>query len=266
LKRKIIDIYFFTGTGNTYLAAKKIVEVFYKEKYIVTLSDIVESNSKEINLSNTIGIGFPVICWNTFPIVKNFINSMPKSNGTEIFVFTTMGNTSLNTAANYGNILKIKGYSLIGTCDFLMPNNFIAIQKEEKNILKREKAYVGIEHYTKELINGIIKKEKKNLLFKICFIISSFITNIWYRNLFQKIIKFNIIRSKCNKCGFCAKICPVKNISFEYKYPVFNGKRCQICMRCISYCPSSAIRFFFKKKTYKALTIREVEKWFVRNF
>jgi ferredoxin len=265
LKEKIIDIYFFTGTGNTYLAAKKIADVFHEEGCIVTLSDIVKSNSKKINLLNIIGIGFPVICWNTFPIVKNFINSMPKSDGTEIFIFTTMGNSSLNTAANFGNILKNKGYSLIGTHDFLMPNNFIAVQKEEKNILKRKKAYVNMECYTKELINGIRKEGKTNLFFKICFTISDFIMNIWDKSLFQKIIKFDIIERRCKGCGLCIRICPVKNISFEYRYPVFNGKKCQICMRCISYCPSSAIKFFLKKNTYKALTIKEVEKWFVRN-
>ncbi|GHT61207.1 hypothetical protein AGMMS49531_07940 [Endomicrobiia bacterium] len=65
-----------------------------------------------------------------------------------------MGNSSLNAAANFGHILKNKGYSLIGSCGFLMPNNFIAVQKEEKNVAKREKAYKQIEHFVSELVTG----------------------------------------------------------------------------------------------------------------
>jgi ferredoxin len=78
--------------------------------------------------------------------------------------------------------------------------------------------------------------------------------------LFQKIIKFHIIKNKCIKCGLCIDICPVKNISSSNGYPVFDGKKCQLCMKCISYCPSKSIKSFFVNKTYKALSnIEEIK-------
>jgi flavodoxin len=37
LLRKPIVLYYFSGTGNTLLLAKKIKEAFEKQKYLVTL-------------------------------------------------------------------------------------------------------------------------------------------------------------------------------------------------------------------------------------
>jgi len=261
MKIKTIDIYFFSGTGNTYLAAKKIAGTLENNNYAVNINNIAKSDPKKINLLNTIGIGFPIICWNTFPIVKKFINNLPNSNGTKMFIFTTMGDSSLNAAANFGNMLKNKGYYLIGTHDFLMPNNFIAVQGKEKNILKIENTYKEIKNYAENISNETVNSSKTNLFFKICFAISWFITERWYGNLFQKIIKFHIDKKKCLKCGLCIKICPVENITSENDYPVFNNKKCQVCMRCISYCSAQAIKFFLIKKTYKALSDEEIKSY-----
>jgi ferredoxin len=263
LKNKAIDIYFFTGTGNTYLAAKKIGETLYKNGCAVSVNDIVKSEPEKIDLSNTIGICFPVAACNTYPVVKKFINSLPRADGTKAFIFTTMGDFSLNAAANFGNILKNKGYLLIGAQDFLMPNNFIGVQEKSRNTAKIEKSYIKMENYAKALIDGTTNAKSTNLFFKICFAISDFIINRWQGNLFQKIIKFKITKHKCAKCGFCTKICPVKNISYESGYPAFNGKKCQLCMRCISYCPSYAIKSFLKRKTYRALSNEEARKCFL---
>ncbi|MDR3071119.1 MAG: EFR1 family ferrodoxin [Endomicrobium sp.] len=265
IKIKTVDIYCFTGTGNTYLAAKKIEETLKNSGCTVSISDITKTDPEKINLSNVIGIGFPIAVYNTFPVVKKFINNFPKAEmESKIFIFTTMGNNSLNAALNFGDILKKKGYCIIGVGNFLMPNNFIAVQKkEENNILKREKAYEKMKIFAKELIDERSKLAKPNLFSRICFVISGFIMDRWRSNLFQKIVRFNVAKSKCTKCCLCVKICPVKNISFDGCYPVFNGKKCQVCMRCISYCPTKAIKSFFVGRTYKGLTDDEVKRCFL---
>jgi ferredoxin/flavodoxin len=256
LKNKIVDIYCFTGTGNTYLSAKKIANTLQANGYSVNVKNMTRSDPHKIDLSHIIGIGFTVAFWNTFPVVKDFINNLHEGNSTEIFVFTTMGDSSLNAAANFGSILKNKGYNVIGTKGFLMPNNFIAVQKKEKNILKIEKAYKEIEIFTKQLIDGSAKPCKTNLFFKISFAITDFITNRWRGKIFQKIVRFGLNRDKCVKCRLCFEICPVKNIQIEGNYPVFNGMKCQLCMRCISYCPTHAIRSFLLRKTLRHYQLR----------
>ncbi|MCL2485155.1 MAG: EFR1 family ferrodoxin [Endomicrobia bacterium] len=265
MKSKSADIYFFTGTGNTYLAAKKMAEVFEQNAIPTRLIgiNIDKNNFLEIDHTKTIGIAFPIACWNTYPFVRRFIQNMPQAFGTEIFVFSTMGDSSLKTAANFGSILKDKGYSVIGTKGFKMPNNWILVQNDEKNNLKKEKAFRKISTFAAELINGTAKPESTNIFLKLCFAFTSFITNLIESSFSQKLIGLKAVEEKCTKCGLCVSICPVKNISMK-AYPVFDGNKCQLCLRCISYCPEKAIvSRVVGKKHYKALNDTEQKQCFL---
>lgn len=256
MKTKSVDLYFFTGTGNTFLAAKKIAEVFKENDIKANLINIEKTDPKTIDLSKIIGLAFPIACWNTYPFIRRFIKNLPNAANTEIFVFSTMGDSSLKAAATIGNTLSKKGYSVIATKGFKMPNNLISVQSEEKNIIKRDMAFIKIKSFTLDMIHKTTKAEKTNIFFKFCFAISSFITSLWERTFFQKIIKFNLAKEKCTKCEICIKICPVENIKMK-DYPEFNGNKCQVCMRCISYCPTRAIYKFPIKKIYKGLNPKE---------
>jgi len=48
-------------------------------------------------------------------------------------------------------------------------------------------------------------------------------------------------RSKCTRCGNCAKICPGGAIQLT-PYPHFNRKKCIQCLCCIESCPSEALQ------------------------
>ncbi|MDE5729416.1 MAG: 4Fe-4S dicluster domain-containing protein, partial [Clostridia bacterium] len=58
---------------------------------------------------------------------------------------------------------------------------------------------------------------------------------------------------KCVKCGICAGVCPMKNISVCEKGTTFSG-RCTTCYRCFSKCPKGAITVMGKRvyTQYKA--------------
>lgn len=260
MKNKNVDIYFFSGTGNTYLAAKKIAETFRKNECEVNLIPIEKADPTKIDLSKTIGLGFTIACWNTYPLVRKFFENLPQTLQTEIFVFTTMGDSSLKTAANVGNMLSKKGYDVIGARGFRMPNNFISVRPPSENEAKIQKAYLKIESYALDIIHGTAKAEKASLFFRICHKITKFITNTWKWKISQKLMQLKLDKEKCVKCGLCAEICPAKNIEYT-QYPVFNGNRCQLCLRCISYCPSQAINKWFIFKTYKALETKEIKEW-----
>ena len=48
------------------------------------------------------------------------------------------------------------------------------------------------------------------------------------------------VSDACTACGYCAKICPVQNISINDGKPEFQS-RCLMCFRCIYACPSKAM-------------------------
>jgi len=264
MKNKNVDIYFFTGTGNTYLAAKKISAVMKNNGCEANLLNMENAKPENVDLSKTLGIGFPIACWNTYPVVRKFVKALPDGAGAEVFVFATMGDSSLKTSENIASVLKKKVYSVLAAKGFKMPNNWLGITTEEKNAAKKEKTYTQIESFASDLAGGSSKYSKANLFFKLCFVVTSLITNVfWKGKLWQNIIRFKTDKRKCSKCELCVKICPVSNITMT-EYPEF-GKNCQLCMRCFSYCPEQALKSSVTgKKRYKALDDREAMECFLR--
>ena len=58
--------------------------------------------------------------------------------------------------------------------------------------------------------------------------------------------KLKIDKNRCIRCGKCASLCPMKNISLKSGNAVAGGK-CTMCYRCVSFCPMQAITLLGKK-------------------
>lgn len=57
------------------------------------------------------------------------------------------------------------------------------------------------------------------------------------------LLKFEVIRKKCVKCGQCYEKCPVHAIKWKKnEYPKIDKNKCIKCKSCISTCPFMAIR------------------------
>lgn len=264
MKNKDIDIYFFSGTGNTYLASKKIAEIFADRGCKVALKPMEISDPAKTDLSKTIGLGFSVACWNTYPMVRKFYENLPDDGAAEVFVFTTMGDASLKTAANAAHFLSKKGYRVIASKGFLMPNNFINVRPDGENRLKIRPAYSEMEKFVSDILDGSSSAQKANIFFRFCHALTKAVTALWLWKPVQFLIRFKLDEKKCVKCRLCFEICPAANISYK-NFPSFDGNKCQLCLRCISYCPVYAIHKWFVPKTYRAIDLKEIKKCFRSN-
>ncbi|MCL2388802.1 MAG: EFR1 family ferrodoxin [Elusimicrobia bacterium] len=264
---KKLSLYYFSGTGNTYLAAQKIAEVFNKNDYVSTVEPIEKADAKTINLNATIGIGFPIAGWNTYPIVTKFLQDMPEGKGTQVFLFSTMCDSAAKATAELANTLKHKGYNVLSAREFKMPNNMLLIQADAKNKAKLEKGLSDIESFAESILSGNMLPEKSCAISKISFKITNFAWKLLMKSFFQKILRFKLKEKVCSKCKLCAKICPTQNIILNSDgFPKWE-LTCVFCLRCVSYCPQNAVKFFILgSKTYKALTPEEANKCFKPNF
>ncbi len=260
MKVRESDIYVFSGTGNTLTIAKKIAEVFNAGGIKAGVHRIEATAPDSINLKATIGIGTTVACWNTYPMVKKWIKSLPKADGTEVFLFDTMGDSSLRMLASIGKELEKKGYKIIGSKDFIMPNNFLLVETENKKQEKLNKTIPLVEEFASSIIADKADIVKGGLVYSLFFAFTSFLVNTWRWKLSQKIFGFKINNKICTKCGLCVQICPKNNITMN-GYPVFKGN-CELCLRCVSYCPAKAIscRLLYKNKTHTGIGVQEI-KW-----
>ncbi|MBR3627332.1 MAG: EFR1 family ferrodoxin [Elusimicrobia bacterium] len=252
-----VNIYVFSGTGNTLIVANKISEIFNSNKYNSTVSKMESIDPKQIDLNSAIGIGFTTAFWNTFPFVRTWIDNLPDGNGTEVFLFTTMGDSSCGMIAHIAKILEKKNYKIIGAKGFIMPNNFLLVLKDKKNKERIEKTLLKVEEYVKGIINSNGYIRKTNFFSSIAFFFSSFVTTkLWNTKIAKRIMKFKLDKAKCIGCGMCAALCPMENIEIK-NIPQFKDK-CIFCLRCVSYCPKQALSNKILLKTYRAVNLKDM--------
>ena len=255
MKTNKIDFYFFSGTGNTFLVVKKMKDIFEKNKISVNLHQIEKTDPKNVNLENVIGLGFPVAEQGTYPFVWDFIRSLPKANGTHIFMVDTLLAYSGGVVGPIRKIVKKKGYRPIGAKEIMMPNNLFPRKINlENNEIKIYNGLMKAEKYANDLLEGKSKWYRVPILSDFMAIFSQ---KEWTWEFFRRYYNLKIDNSKCKKCGQCVKICPVNNILMG-DYPELQT-RCVFCMRCISFCPVKAIhRGKENYEIYRAINVEEL--------
>lgn len=260
MKMETIDFYYFSGTGNTYLVVKKMCETFQKSGIEANMYKIENSNHEDINLNHIIGLGFPIAELSTYEFVWDFINALPQTNGTEIFMVDTLGGFSGGIVGPVKKIVEKKGYKPIGACEIIMPPNIFYIQDEETCKKKIRKGLIKAEKYAKALIKGKAKWGRIPVLSDTVYYTSLLGLKVTETNLNQKLLYLHPDKEKCNKCGTCVDLCPINNIRMEdSEYPK-NLMHCQYCLRCVSFCPKRAIKcpINYKGKTYRAIKAKEL--------
>lgn len=183
-----VDFYYFSGTGNTLLIAKKMSETFEKCGIRTSMYRIEDSNPWKINLSHTIGLGFPVAELSTYEFVWKFIKSLPNANKTEIFMVDTLAGFSGGIVGPLRRIVEEKGYKPIGACEIVMPPNVFYIQDKKTSEKKIKKGLKKAEKYAELLIRGKSKWGRVPVLSDAVYYLSLLGLKITETNLNQKLL------------------------------------------------------------------------------
>lgn len=253
MKSKQVQFFYFSGTGNTLLVVKQMQKVLEEFGAEVELHRIEESSPQDVDISKTIGIGFPVAILSTYPLVWDFIESLPRTEGTEIFMVDTMGGFSGGIVGPMHRKVKKRGYHPIGACEIVMPSNIFYIQDQGTSNQKIKKGLQSADEYARSLVEGKTTWGRVPVISDFIYLLSmvSWKLTAWKQH--QRYLKFKSHLEKCNQCGICADLCPTGNIIMD-NYPV-TGNQCNYCLRCVSFCPAGSIPCFFnyKGKTYRAV-------------
>jgi len=232
-------IFYFTGTGNCLKVAKDIGSVLDNCE-IISMAAFNEKNITD----DYIRIGFilPVYAEGILNAVKKFISEInfPKNNN-YYFSVVTHGGLDGNANPILNKKLAEKEICLNASFQIKMVANYVCLYNMTKNVEKiRKKSQIEINN-VKELVKNKVQNKIKR--------INPFIfwTEKAAKSYLTKDMGYNI-STKCNGCGICYKVCPVKNIEIINDRPVFKHK-CEQCMACIQYCPNMAINY--KNKTQK---------------
>lgn len=233
-------ILYFSGTGNSQYAAKRIAKETGDE--VVNLFEKIRNNDfSEIHSQRPWIIIAPTYAWRMPRIVQKWIENTKFMGSRDMYFIMTCGG-SIGNAGKYLEKLCIKmKMNYLGCMGITMPENYIALfstpnEEEALQIIKQAESV--IDHAAHCIKNGN-KFPQPHISFGDK--ISSGIVNNLFYPVFVHTKKFHVT-DNCISCGKCANNCPLSNVHMEKGKPVW-GDNCTHCMTCICRCPKEAIEY-----------------------
>ena len=250
---KIIDLYWFSGSGNTLFIAKTLTGFLKKNGFDVNLKPIEISDPENVDLSRTTGLAVPVAEQGTYPFIWDFINNLPSPDSqsigdADVFMVDTMMLYSGGIKGPVKKILKSKGFHILGAKEIIMPNNLMKLKNQpDKDKVKMERGTELAEKFGMDLISG--KAVWKDIPLH-SDIMGSFSKKDSTWNVFRNNFPLKVDNNKCTRCRLCERICPVESWSYDKEENEMKWLKadCIYCLRCFSYCPAEAITY--GKKNY----------------
>lgn len=233
-------VFYFSGTGNSQLAAKQIAAALGDS--LVSINQALKTGERQAFRSERpLVFVAPTYAWRMPKAVSDWIRaSRFEGNPRAYFVLTCGG--SVGNAAAYAK--KLCGETKLEFCGLAMvamPNNYVALsdtpdKAECAAIMERAgervaslAALIGQGDPFPETAATL--KDRMN---------SGPVCGLFY-GLFVRDKGF-ASTDGCTSCGKCAERCPLNNISIKNGRPVWNGN-CTHCMACIGGCPAAAIEY-----------------------
>lgn len=238
-----IDLCYFSGTGNTLLAARAMAEECRRRGIECRLMRMEAAGPSKIDPSRMLGLAFPIAAFTTYPLVWEFTEKLPPAKGTPAFALATMAGMSLCAMGPLKSLLEKKGYHPIGAKQLVMPSNlWVKRYKREKTDRRVQKALLKARRFANDILDGRSRWLKFPLVPDLLLPLFRS-PRVWKGT--PGYIKLD--RNKCTNCAFCLDLCPAGAIQINSDVRITD--RCQFCMRCVSYCPQQAM--YYGKDRYQ---------------
>lgn len=233
-------ILYFSGTGNSKYAAKRIGDDIQDEA--VNLFDRIRKHDfTSLHSDKPWVVVTPTYAWRIPRILQAWLRRVELSGSRDIWFVMTCGGDIGNAGEYLNRYCKEKGLHNQGCRAVVMPENYIALYdapgREEalEIIQKADKTLSDLAQYIRDgrpfPEAEVVWKDK---------IKSGLVNDIFYPAIVHA--KKFYATEACISCGKCEKVCPLANIRIDDGKPVW-GDDCTHCMACICRCPKEAIEY-----------------------
>ncbi|MEN6290528.1 MAG: EFR1 family ferrodoxin [Methanobacterium sp.] len=258
-----LEIYYFSGTGNSLTVARDIAEKM--DGNLISIPSVMDKKSITTD-ADVIGIVFPVYYLGTVNIplvVQRFVMKLDGISTKYIFAVCTYGGGSGSTLAMLDEMIRARGGQLSSGFGVQMPQNAFRKPFENKTKLysnwKEKKLDFICEHIkakdgwfdTDGLLIGLVVAIIERMM-KVNFLNRYSLKSMKKTARLQEDSDFALDKlihfmdgsyhadKNCTGCGTCSKVCQVRNIEIVDNKPTWQH-HCENCLACIKWCPKSAI-------------------------
>ena len=239
LEEKTMILY-FSGTGNSEYAAKKIARGL-EDQWLNLFEKIREADVSPLHSERPWVIAAPTYAWRLPRIVEEWMERTPFTGSNKVYFVLTCGDSIGNAGQYLARLCEKKNMEYGGCMEIVMPENYIALfsspaREQAQEIIRQAEPRI------REAIRAVQKGEPfprpaVSLLGRV----SSGAVNRLFYPLFVHAKKF-YATDACVSCGLCVQVCPLRNVRLEQGKPVW-GEACTHCMACICRCPKEAIEY-----------------------
>ncbi|MBI5218827.1 MAG: hypothetical protein HY958_07850 [Bacteroidia bacterium] len=252
-----LNIYYFSGTGNAYSAAKWIKENGEKEKLNVHFQSLEKLENFRLDPpegKTLFAFTYPTHGFAAPWIMLKFLWNFPRIPGSDVlFVNTKAGSKiwkfylpGMTGVAQWLSIFIFwfKGYSIRGSLPLDMPHSWISFSPP------------NLRRYCNQMVDRchrIVNKMCDNVFIGKRYFRYTVWTQLWFDIAVSWILPFYLFWGrfflaktlfssyKCNHCRICEINCPVHAIEIRNGLPYWKYT-CESCMRCMNICPQKSIQ------------------------
>lgn len=227
-------VFYFSSTGNSLYAAKRIAEKLGADVEYLPASDGDAAGAERVVVVSPVyAFGLPV------PTV-DFIRRLKTGETTPVYIVLTYGGAAMGADRAAYAEAKEAGLDIKAVYTLKMVENFTVFFTVPKGHIKRilKKAPQKVDAVAERILSGECVQKKSGGRRD-----SAKMRESW-REMGGKLYS----DGACTRCGKCVRNCPVQNIELT-EDGVFFKDGCVACLGCYHRCPQKAIKFGkFKKK------------------
>jgi ferredoxin len=236
-------IYYFSGTGNSYAAAKYLAEGLGED--LMDIAVAIKENKYEYTLKKDekLGFVFPVYAWAPPKAVTEFVKNLELyySGDPYIFAVCTCGASAGRTMDFFEKALEENGLVLDSGFSVVMPDNCITLfepDSEEEVAEKLEKADQTLDNILRavKLSWSDFFRVKRG---KFSGVLSGVVSPAF--NMGALKTKPFYVTDACIGCGSCAAVCPQNCIMTDSIPYVIEQEHCLHCGNCMTKCSVGAV-------------------------
>lgn len=237
-------IYYFSGTGNSYAAAKKLAAGLGEELTDIAAAVREGNYAYTLHPGEKLGFVFPVYAWAPPKAVTDFVKNLELTYSGDPYLFAvcTCGSSAGETIDILEKALHKNGLALDSGFSVVMPDSFTVLfdagTKAEQSALLEE---------ADQTLDNILRAIQLNWsnFFRVkkgkaAGLLSKIVNPAFLKGMKTK--PFYVTKD-CIHCGLCERVCTSGCIRLTAGIPIWTEKRCNMCMACVNRCPKAAIQY-----------------------